>query len=132
MKIIQEFKDFAVKGNAIDLAVGVVIGAAFGTIVKSLVDDLINPILGILTGGIDFSDKVFVLIEATETAPAVTLNWGNFVGAIINFLIIAIAIFIVVRQMNKLNKKEEIKKEEKPKGPTEVELLTEIRDSLRK
>jgi large conductance mechanosensitive channel len=128
MKIIKEFKDFAVKGNAVDLAIGVVIGAAFGKIVTSLVEDLINPFLGILTGGIDFSEKVIVIKAATETAEAITLNWGNFIGVVINFVIVAFAIFMVVKQMNKLKKTEE----EKPKGPSELDVLKEIRDSLNK
>lgn len=131
MKIIQEFKEFAIKGNAVDLAVGVVIGSAFGAIVNSLVEDLINPILGILTGGIDFADKAWIVKEATETASAITVNWGSFIGVVINFIIVAFAIFIVVKQMNKFSKKEE-KKTEEPKGPTEVELLTEIKELLRK
>ena len=131
MKIIQEFKDFAIKGNAVDLAVGVVIGASFGQIVNSLVQDLINPILGIITGGIDFSQKVLILKEATEATEAITLNWGNFIGVVLNFFIVAIAIFLVIKQMNRFKKQEE-KAPEKPKGPTEVELLTEIRDSLKK
>jgi len=131
MKMIQEFKDFAIKGNAIDLAVGVVIGAAFGSVVNSLVQDLINPLLGLLTGGIDFSEKIIILKDATEGVAAVTLNYGNFIGILLNFVIIAFAIFIVVKQMNKMKRKEEAKPSI-PKGPTEVELLTEIRDSLRR
>ena len=127
--MIQEFKDFAVKGNAVDLAVGVVSGAAFGKIVTSLVDDLINPVLSLLTGGIDFSEKVITLRGATEGVSAVTLNYGNFIGAAINFVIIAFAIFVVVKQMNKMKRQEEEAPAE-PKGPTEVELLAEIRDSL--
>lgn len=131
MKILKEFKDFAVKGNAVDLAVGVVIGAAFGAIVNSLVNDLINPVIGVLTGGIDFTDKVWVLKQATDTAEAITLNWGNFLSVVINFVIIAFSIFVVIKQMNKINKKEEEVKKD-PKGPTEVQLLTEIKDLLRK
>lgn len=131
MKILQEFKEFAIKGNAVDLAVGVVIGAAFGAIVNSIVVDLINPIITLITNGIDFSDKIWILREATGTTTAITINWGNFIESIINFVIVAFAIFIVVKQMNKINRKEEVKGKIK-KGPTEVELLTEIRDSLRK
>ena len=127
MKILQEFKDFAIKGNALDLAIGVVIGAAFGRIVTSLVEDLINPLLGMLTGGINFSNKVIVLRVATESAKAVTLNYGNFIGIIINFIIVASAIFLVVKQINKLKKKEEKKNE-----PSEIDLLKDIRDLLRK
>ena len=131
MKIIQEFKEFAVKGNAVDLAVGVVIGAAFGSIVTSLVEDLINPVLGLLTGGVDFSNKVWVLKQATESSEAITMNWGNFIGVVINFIIIAFAIFLVVKQMNKMKKTEEEVKKEEPKGPSEKDLLSEIRDILK-
>ena len=127
--MLEEFKAFAIKGNAVDLAVGVVIGAAFGSVVTSLVKDIINPPLGLLLGGIDFTDKAIVLRAATETSEAVLWTWGNFITAIINFIIIAFAIFLVVKQMNRLKKKEE----EKPKGPSEeVKLLTEIRDNLKK
>lgn len=135
MKILSEFKKFAVKGNAIDLAVGVVIGAAFGSIVNSLVKDIINPPLGLLLGNVDFSDKVIVLRAATETMEATTLNYGSFITALINFLIVSFSIFLVVKQMNKLNAREEVKKEvekEEKKPSKEVELLTEIRDSLKK
>lgn len=120
------------KGNVIDLAVGVVIGAAFGKIVSSLVSDVIMPIVGLATGGVDFSDKVIVLKQATETAEQVTLNYGMFINNIIDFVIIAFAIFITIKQVNKLSKKEEEKKEEDPKPSEEVVLLTEIRDSLNK
>jgi large conductance mechanosensitive channel len=130
MKMIKEFKEFAIKGNAVDLAVGVVIGAAFGSVVNSIVKDLINPILGLLTGNIDFSEKALILKQATETTEAITLNWGNFVSAVISFLVISIAIFMVVKQMNNLNRKEEVK--EIKKGPTEKDILIEIRDELRK
>lgn len=129
-KILEEFKKFALKGNAVELAIGVVIGAAFGKIVTSLVSDLINPIIGVLTGGIDFSDKVITLKKATEMAEAVTLNYGNFITSVIDFIIISFVIFLVVKQMNKLAKKEETKKESKPSK--EVELLTDIRDLLKK
>ena len=132
-KIIDEFKEFAIKGNAIDLAVGVVIGAAFGTVVKSLVDDIINPVIGILTGGVDFSDKVIVLKEATETATMVAINYGTFINAIINFLIVAWAIFMVVKAMNNLKKKSEEEPKEKsaPKPSEEILLLREIRDNIK-
>jgi large conductance mechanosensitive channel len=129
MKILDEFKKFALKGNAIDLAVGVVIGAAFGTIVTSLVKDIINPPLALLLGGIDFSDKVIVLKVATESVEAITLNYGSFINSLINFVIISFAIFIVIKQMNRLNDKEE--KKPTVKDSKEVVLLTEIRDSLR-
>lgn len=131
MTIIQEFKKFALKGNAIDLAVGVVIGAAFSGIVNSLVNDIINPFLGLVTGKIDFSDKTIVLRGATETAAALTVRYGAFVTALINFVIVSFAIFIVVKQINRLKEKEEAKPAE-AKASEEVRLLTEIRDSLRK
>ncbi len=129
MKIFNEFKDFAIKGNFIDMAVGIIIGGAFGTIVNSLVKDILMPPLGIITGGVDFSDKMIVLKAATESAPAVTLNYGSFINSIISFLIIAWAIFVVVKQVNKLKKKEEAKPVE---PPADVKLLTEIRDILKK
>lgn len=128
--IAEEFKNFAIKGNAVDLAVGVVIGAAFGKIVSSLVEDLINPIIGLVTGGIDFSDKVIVLKKATETQAELTLNYGMFITVLINFVIVAWAIFLVVKGINNLKRKEESKIEE-PKAPSEeVMLLREISDKL--
>jgi large conductance mechanosensitive channel len=133
MKIIEEFKTFAIKGNAVDLAVGVVIGAAFGSIVTSFVNDIINPLLGLMTGGIDFSDKVIVLKAATEATAAQTLNYGAFLTVLINFVIVAWAIFLVVKAINRM------KKDEQPCPPCEpeklskeVELLQEIRDSLKR
>jgi len=129
MKVLQEFKEFAVKGNAIDLAVGVVIGAAFGKIVSSLVSDIIMPPLGIVTGGVDFSNLALTLKSATETTQAVTLNYGMFINNIFDFLIIAFAIFLVVKQINKMKRREE----EQPKvvkTPEDIVLLREIRDSL--
>ena len=128
--MIQEFKEFAIKGNAVDLAVGVVIGAAFGSIVTSLVDDIIMPIVGVLTGGIDFSDKVLILKQATGDAAAITLNYGSFINAVVSFLIIAFAIFMIIKQMNRLTKKSEIKPA--PKPAKDIVLLEEIRDLLRK
>ncbi len=130
MKILDEFKKFALKGNAIDLAVGVVIGAAFSGIVTSLVADIINPPLGLLTGNIDFSDKVLILRSATESASAVTLNYGSFITNLINFTITAFAIFLLVKQMNRLKDKEEKKPTEKKTVSEEVQLLAEIRDLL--
>ncbi len=129
MKIFSEFKDFAVKGNFIDMAVGIIIGGAFGTIVNSLVRDILMPPLGFITGGIDFSDKMFILKAATETTPAITLNYGLFINNIISFLIVAWAIFIVVKQVNRLKKKEEAKPIQ---TPADIVLLTEIRDLLKK
>ncbi len=106
MPIIKEFKDFAVKGDAVDMAVGIVIGAAFGKIVNSLVNDIIMPPIGMLVGGVDFKNLVVTLKEATTTEPAVTLKYGQFLNNVIDFLIIAFSIFIVVRCMYVLKKKE--------------------------
>lgn len=133
---IEEFKKFAVKGNAIDLAVGVVIGGAFGKIVTSLVNDIIMPPLGLLSGNVDFSEKMIVLKKATEETTAISLNYGMFINAIIQFTIVAFAIFLLVKVINKIKSAHEEKEKqeaEKPKEPTEdVLLLREIRDSLKK
>ena len=141
-KVLNEFKKFIAKGNAVDLAVGVVIGTSFGKIVNSLVEDIINPIIGLLTGGIDFSDKNIVLRAATETQKALTLNYGMFITVIINFVIIAWAIFLVVKAINKFRETLEVleEKEKKdctppatPKEPSEeILILRQIRDSLKK
>ncbi|MFT5179829.1 MAG: large conductance mechanosensitive channel [Candidatus Paceibacteria bacterium] len=132
MKMLDEFKAFAIKGNAVDLAVGVVIGAAFGKVVSSLVSDLITPVIGLLTGGVDFSNKVIVLKQATAEAVAVTLNYGSFITSILDFVIIAFAIFMVVRYVSNLSKKEEESPTEPPKVDKKEELLREIRDSLKR
>lgn len=134
-KILDEFKNFVSKGNAVDLAVGVVIGTAFGKIVTSLVEDLINPLIGLITGGIDFSDKVIVLRAATESQSALTLNYGMFITVLINFVIVAWAIFLVVKSINKLRENLEKKEECAPCEPEvktseEVLLLREIRDKI--
>lgn len=128
-QILNEFRDFAIKGNFIDMAVGIIIGGAFGTIVNSFVKDILMPPLGVLTGGIDFSDKMLTLKAATDTTAAVTLNYGSFFNSVISFLIIAWAIFIVVKQINRLKKREEAKP---TVPPADVVLLTEIRDLLKK
>ncbi len=131
MSMMSEFKDFAMKGNVVDMAVGIVIGAAFGKIVTSLVNDVIMPPIGVLIGGVDFSDLALTIQEATATTPAVTINWGNTVQLLINFIIVAFAIFMVVKGMNKMKKKEE-EAQAKPAEPSKEEvLLTEIRDALR-
>ncbi len=127
--MLQEFKKFAIKGNVIDMAVGIIIGAAFGKIVSSFVSDVVMPPIGMLMGKIDFSSLVITLKEASNSTQAITINYGIFINTIINFIIIAFSIFIVIKQINKL-KKEEEKKPEKPSA--EVKLLTEIRDSLKK
>ncbi len=140
MGLVQEFKEFAVKGNAIDLAVGVVIGAAFTGIVNSLVKDVIMPPLGVLTGGVDFSDKAIVIKQAVVdasgavTTPATTLSYGLFINACINFLIVSIAIFMLVKIINQARRKpdEAPAAPAAPPAPTREEtLLMEIRDALR-
>jgi len=129
MKILSEFKEFAVKGNAVDLAVGVVIGAAFGKIVTSLVNDLIMPPIGIITGGVDFPSLTLTLKSATEETGAVTLNYGLFINNVVDFLIVAFVIFLVIKQINTFKRKEEKPKEE-PKTPEDIMLLRDIRDQL--
>jgi len=130
MGMVGEFKAFAMRGNVVDMAVGIVIGAAFGKIVSSFVDGVLMPPIGLMLGGVDFSQLQITLQEATEEAAAVTLNWGAFTQTVIDFLIIAFAIFLVVRAMNSLQQEEE---EAPPPEPSaEVQLLTEIRDSLRR
>ena len=132
MSMVSEFKDFAVKGNVVDMAVGIVIGAAFGKIVSSFVGGVLMPPIGVLLGGVDFSDLSLVLKEAAGTAPAVVISYGSFIQTVIDFSIIAFAIFIVVKGINSLKKKE---LEEVPKAPpapsAEEVLLTEIRDLLK-
>lgn len=133
MSIIQEFKTFAVKGNAFDLAVGVVIGAAFGKIVTSLVNDIINPFITFLIGGINFSDKVFTLPMPFGDTTEIIIKYGDFITNVINFLIVAFFIFFLVKQMNKFKHKEEATNVVKaPKISDEVKVLTEIKDLLSK
>ena len=137
MNLFQEFKKFAMRGNAIDLAVGVVIGAAFSAIVNSLVKDLINPPLGVLIGGIDFSNFFIVLKgagpyptpKAAQDAGAVVLTYGLFINAVINFLIVAAVLFVIVRQINKLTTPKDLPGE--PPPPPDIQLLREIRDILK-
>jgi large conductance mechanosensitive channel len=130
--MIKEFKEFAVRGNVVDMAVGIVIGAAFGKIVSSFVANVLMPPIGLLLGGVDFSKLMIVLKKATEDSEAVTLSYGVFFNTMIDFIIIAFAIFLVVKGMNAMKKKEEEKPAEPPKPPKEEILLTEIRDELRK
>jgi large conductance mechanosensitive channel protein len=130
--MLKEFKEFALKGNVVDLAVGVIIGGAFGKIVTSLVNDIIMPIIGILLNGVNFTDLKYVIKPASGDIPESAILYGSFIQNIVDFLIIAFCIFLMVKAMNSLKKKEE-KKEEKPAEPTEdVVLLTEIRDLLKK
>ena len=131
-KFFGEFKEFAVKGNVFDMAIGVVIGAAFGKIVSSLVADVIMPPLGLLLGGMDFSKMTLTLAKAAGETPAVTLNYGLFIQAILDFLIIALCLFFVVKAVNKLRKKPEPKCPPPVPQPSKEEvLLTEIRDLLK-
>lgn len=131
MKIIQEFKTFAMKGNVVDMAVGIIIGAAFGKIVSSLVNDVIMPPVGLLVGGIDFSSLSINIKEAAEGAKGVTINYGVFLNTVIDFIIVAFAIFMLIKGINQLKKKEEAKPAAPPKPSDEVVLLSEIRDLLK-
>jgi len=131
MSMIREFKEFAMRGNVVDLAVGVVIGAAFGKIVSSVVADVIMPPIGVLLGGVDFTDLKLVLKEAVGEAPAVTLNYGSFIQTCIDFLIIAFAIFLLVKGINSLKRKEAEAPPAPPAPSAEEVLLTEIRDLLK-
>ncbi|MDO4320131.1 MAG: large-conductance mechanosensitive channel protein MscL [Bacteroidales bacterium] len=138
-KFFSEFKEFAMKGNVIDMAVGVIIGAAFGKIVTSLVNDIIMPGVGVLTGGANFSEYKYVLKQAVidgttqeVITPEAAITWGAFVQTIVDFLIVAFCIFMAIKFMNKLKRqKEEPAAEEAPAGPSQEELLTEIRDLLK-
>ncbi|MCZ6133736.1 large conductance mechanosensitive channel protein MscL [Campylobacter ureolyticus] len=131
MSFIKEFKEFAVRGNVIDMAVGVVIGSAFGKIVSSLVSDVMMPVIGVITGGINFTDFKIVLKEAHGEVAAVTLNYGSFIQTTIDFIIIAFCIFVAIKAINKLER-EKPKTEEAPKEPSEdIQLLREIRDALK-
>ena len=137
-KFIQEFKEFAVKGNAVDMAVGVIIGGAFGKIVSSIVDDIIMPPIGWLIGGVQFSDLKITLpqlsVPGLEQTQAVTINYGNFLQTVFNFLIIAFCVFLMVKGINKLAKKkveESATPAPKPEPTAEEKLLTEIRDLLK-
>jgi large conductance mechanosensitive channel len=134
MSILKEFKEFAVKGNVVDMAVGIIIGAAFGKIVTSLVNDVVMPVMGVITGGIDFSERALVLREAAGDIPATTLNYGMLVQVTLNFIIVAFAIFLLVKGINHLKRKEEAKAEEPAAAPApsrEEVLLSEIRDLLK-
>jgi len=132
MKILDEFKKFAMKGNMVDMAVGIIIGAAFGKIIASLVNDILMPPLGLLLGGVNFTDLKVVMKAATETTPAVTWNYGSFIQVAIDFLIIAFAVFMLVKGINAMKKKEEAAPAAPPAPTTDQVLLTEIRDLLKK
>ena len=137
--LFGEFKEFVKRGNVIDMAIGVVIGGAFGAIVTSLVNDIIMPLVSLATGGIDFTNwfvsldgNKYETLEAAQTARAATLNYGNLIAVIVNFLIVAFCIFLVVKAMNKFMKKKEEEKEEAPAKSDEVVLLEEIRDLMKR
>jgi len=131
MSILKEFKEFAVKGNAVDMAVGIIIGASFGKIISSLVADVVMPPIGVLVGGVDFTKLAFTLKEGIGDVPAVTLKYGNFIQTVVDFTIIAFAIFIVVKLINKLKKQEAATPVAPPEPTKEELLLTEIRDLLK-
>lgn len=133
MGFLKEFKEFAMRGSVIDLAVGVVIGGAFGKIVTSLVDDIIMPPIGYLTGGVDFSTLKYVISAADEASGTaeVSLNYGNFINVVIQFLIIAFCIFLVIKGLNALKRKEEVAPAKAPVKSNEEILLAEIRDLLK-
>ena len=138
MKIVQEFKDFAMKGNVVDMAVGIIIGGAFGKIVSSIVNDIIMPPIGLLMGGTNFSNLKWIMkpaevdaVTGAVTKEAATLNYGQFIQTTVDFLIVAFAIFILIKAMNNLKKKEVAKPAAPPIPPKEEILLTEIRDLLR-
>lgn len=132
MSMLKEFKEFAVKGNVVDLAVAVIIGGAFKTIVSSLVKDVITPVVGLAVGGVDFKNLVIVLKEAAGKSPAVTLNYGIFLQTVFDFVILAFCIFMMVRTINKLKRKEEEAPAAPPEPPKQEVLLEEIRDLLKK
>ena len=131
-KFFLEFKEFAMRGNVLDMAVGVILGGAFGKITTSLVNDVFMPLIGMLIGGVDLGKLNIVLKPATDTAEAVTLGIGTFLTTIIDFVLVAFVIFLMIKTINRFRrKKEEEPEPEKPKGPTTEELLTEIRDLLK-
>ncbi len=140
--MFKEFKEFAMRGNVVDMAVGIIIGAAFGTIVKSLVDDVIMPPIGLLLGNVDFSDLFIVLKDGAQAGPyaalaaakeagAVTLNYGAFINTVISFVIVAFAVFMLIRAMNNLKRKEEEQPAAPPEPSAQEKLLSEIRDILK-
>jgi large conductance mechanosensitive channel len=140
--MFKEFKEFAMKGNVVDMAVGIVIGAAFGAIVNSLVTDIVTPIIGVVTGGLDFSTRYLLLKDGTPPAPyatvaaakaagAVTVNIGSFISLVLNFLIVAFVLFIIIKMMNQMRRKEPVPTPAAPALTADQRLLTEIRDLLK-
>jgi len=133
MSLIKEFKEFAIKGNVVDMAVGIIIGGAFGKIVSSFVKDILMPPIGMALGGVEFSKLAVILKEAQGDVAAVTLNYGMFIQSVVDFIIIAFAIFIMIKWMNSLKRKEEEQAAAAPPAPPKQEvLLEEIRDLLKK
>lgn len=140
MSMLKEFKEFAVKGNVVDMAVGIIIGGAFGTIVQSLVKDVLMPPIGLLLGGVDFSGLFLVLkgegpfksVADAASAGAVTVNYGVFINNVISFVIVAFAVFLLIKGINKLKREEKAAPAEPPPTPEDVLLLREIRDSLKR
>ena len=132
MSMIQEFKEFAVKGTVVDMAVGVIIGAAFGKIVSSFVSDVVMPPIGVLVGGVDFSKLAVTLQEATAAAPAVVISYGKFIQTVVDFTIIAAVIFMVIKGINSMKKKAAEATATSAAPPAQEVLLTEIRDLLKK
>ena len=135
--MLKEFREFAMRGNVVDLAVGIIIGAAFGAIVNSLVNDIIMPIIGYVTGGMDFKDLSYVLKPGATGAdgaaiPAVEIRYGMFINLVINFIIVAFALFILIKGMNQLKRKQEEAPVPPPETPAQEKLLSEIRDLLAK
>lgn len=138
MSFLKEFKEFAMRGNVIDMAVGVVIGAAFGKIISSLVDDIIMPLVGVVTGGINFTDYKWVIQKAVVDSqtqevltPEVTMNWGSWVQTLVDFIIVAFCIFVAIKAINQLKRKKEEAPAPAPAPSKEEVLLTEIRDLLK-
>ena len=139
MKLVNDFRDFIARGNVIDMAVGIIMGAAFTTIVKSLVDDVIMPVIGVLTNGVNFSNlffsldgKMYETLAAAKTAGAATLNYGLFINAVINFLIVATVVFFIIKAVSRLKKKAEAEAPAPKTDPEELRVLREIRDLLKK
>lgn len=131
MSMIKEFKEFAVKGNVVDMAVGIIIGAAFGKIVSSFVGDVIMPPIGAILGGVDFTNLAITVKEASGDIPAVVIGYGKFIQTVVDFTIVAFAIFIAVKAINSLKRKEEEAPQAPPEPPAQEVLLTEIRDLLK-
>lgn len=141
--MLKEFREFAMRGNVVDMAVGIIIGAAFGRIINSLVNDVIMPPIGLLLGNVDFSNLFLVLkpgtvagpyltVDAAQKAGAVTFNYGTFINTVITFAIVAFAVFLLIRAVNRLKRKEQEKPAEPPATPEDIVLLREIRDALKK